>query len=385
MNNGLIATLLIALTVPLLISCGRMDGSDDSVSGEVADSHATAEAQDAGMLRMAPAEREAQGILTTRAQQRAVTSTISAPGEARTNAYASAIVTPRISAQIVARHMRLGDAVEPGQALVTLSSVPMAEAQGALIEADREWQRVRALGRDVVSEARYVSAQVARQRSYATVTAYGMAEPEIQRLLEAGDATHATGEFALLSPRSGTVIRDDFITGELIEPGRVLFEISDESILWIQAELSSVDVGRIVPGSKARISRDGERWIEGTIVQLQHLINETTRTQGVRIEVDNSDESLHPGDYVDVVLETSTTAGRIAVPNEAVVLMQGDPTVFRVEGDELHARPVEPGDSAAGWTVIEAGLALGDEVVTQGAFLVKSLLLRSEMGEGHAD
>jgi len=382
MNRILIVPLLITLTSLLLVGCGGSDA--ENAAAQAVDAHDAAEVQVPGVLAMSAADREAQGIRTARAQERAVTATISAPGEARTNAYTSAIVTPRISAQIVARHARLGDTVEPGQILVTLSSVPMADAQGALIEADREWQRVRALGREVVSEARYVTAQVARQRSYATVTAYGMADPEIQRLLEAGDATHATGEFSLLSPRNGTVIRDDFIVGELIEPGRVLFEISDESALWIQAELSSVDVGRIVTGTTARVSRDGVRWIEGTIVQLQHQLNETTRTQGVRIEVNNNDEALHPGDYVDVVLDTAATTARIAVPNEAVVLIQSNPTVFLVEGDELHARPVEPGASASGWTVIEAGLALGDEVVTQGAFLVKSLMLRSEMGEGHA-
>lgn len=380
MNRPLIIILSLLATATLC-ACDGIGGSAPSAE---LDEHGTGGPPASGVLQMSAAERAAQGIRTTPVAERALTATISAPGEVRTNAYASAIVTPRIGAQIVERHARLGDAVDPGQRLVTLSSVAMAEAQGALIEAEREWQRVRALGSDIVSEARYVAAQVARQRTYATVTAYGMSGLEIEQLLAAGDATRATGEFALLSPRGGTVIRDDFVVGELIEPGREIFEIADESVLWVQAEVSSTDASRLTAGGGARVSRDGTRWIDGAVVQVQHRLDETTRTQGVRIEVDNRDEALHPGDYVDVVLETAGTTPQRAVPNDAVVLMDGLPTVFEVEGDTVVARTVEAGASVSGWTAIVAGLATDDEVVTQGAFLIKSLLLKSRMGEGHA-
>ena len=354
---------------------------------EEGEAHAEGEAQEEGALAMTPAEREAQGVRTARVERRVLAETLNAPGEVRTNAYRSALVTPRISAQVMARHARLGDAVEAEQPLVTLSSVQMAEAQGALIEADGEWRRVRELGREVVSEARYVTAQVARQRTYATVAAYGMTEAQIERLLESADASRAMGEFELLSPQAGTVIRDDFVVGELIEPGMTLFEISDESVLWVQAQLSSTDAARVATGTKARVSRDNVHWLDGTVVQLQHRLDETTRTQGVRIEVENREDELHPGDYVDVGLETTATpaeAAQVAVPSEAVVLMEGASTVFKVEGEELHPQPVQTGMAASGWTEITVGLAAGDEVVTQGAFLVKSLMLKSQMGEGHA-
>jgi membrane fusion protein, heavy metal efflux system len=104
----------------------------------------------------------------------------------------------------------------------------------------------------------------------------------------------------------------------------------------------------------------------------------------VRIEVDNSGDVLHAGDYVEVALPTTSSEARIAVPAEAVLLMDGGPTVFKAEGDEVRAQPVQIGVTSSGWTEIVAGLATGDEVVTQGAFLIKSLMLKSEMGDGHA-
>ena len=54
------------------------------------------------------------------------------------------------------------------------ANVAMAEAQGELLVADREWARVQKLGRKVVSETRFIAAQVKRQQAYARVLAYGM-------------------------------------------------------------------------------------------------------------------------------------------------------------------------------------------------------------------
>lgn len=345
--------------------------------------HDDEEHDEESAIVMSVADRTAQGIRTERVSARALTDVITAPGEVRLNDYQTGQVTPRVTAQIVARHARLGEQVEEGQPLVTLSSVEMAEAQGALIEADREWRRVRELGRGVVSETRYIAAEVARQRSYATVRAYGLTEAQVSKLLAGGDASRATGEFALLSPRSGTVIRDPFVVGELIEPGQVLFEISDESVLWVEAQLRPDRAGDVSVGTTARVSRDGARWLEGEVVQLHHQLNEATRTRGVRIEVSNPDHALHSGDYVDVALEAAGAQARVAVPEDAVLLMQGVPTVFKVEGDELHPQAVQTGETRGGWTEITTGLAVGKEIVIEGAFLLKSLALKSQMGEGH--
>ena len=379
-----LSTTGVLLALLLMGAAPGAAWSQEAHDEEAPGAHAEAGGhEEGGAIEMAAAEREAQGIRTARVAPRALAESVTAPGEVRMNAYASAQVTPRIGAQVVARHARLGERVEKEQRLVTLSSVAMAEAQGALIEADREWTRVRKLGREVVSDKRYIAAQVARQRAYATVRAYGMTAAQIDRLLADSDASRATGEFDLLSSQAGTVIRDDFVVGEVVEPGRVLSEVSDESLLWVEAQLRPEQAGAVAVDTPARVSRDGAHWLDGKVVQLHHRLDEGTRTQGVRIEVANRGDELHPGEYVDVSLEAAAAQARIAVPKDAVLLMQGAPTVFKVEGDELHPQPVETGVTRGGFTEIRAGLAQGDEIVTQGAFLLKSLALKSQMGSGH--
>ncbi len=368
----------------LLFTLGVAQASAFAAGGHKDEGHAEGGHEEEGVLEMDAARRAAQGVVTARAERRALADVITAPAEVVVNLYRSAQVTPRIAAQVTARHARLGDTVATGRPLVTLSSVEMAEAQGQLLVADREWKRVRKLGRKVVSERRYIEAQVTRQQAWARVLAYGMTRAQIKALLQQGDASRATGSFDLVSPQDGTVISDDFIVGELAEPGTVLFEISDESVLWVEAKLNPEDAARVAIGAPARIKAGDDAWLEGKVIQRHHRLDETTRTQAIRIEVDNRDDRLHPGQFVEAAIQSGKAAPVVAVPGEAVVLFQGSPTVFKVEGDELHPQPVETGVTRAGFTAIRAGLEEGEEIVVKGAFLIKSLLLKSQMGEGHA-
>ncbi len=334
------------------------------------------------VLKMTPAERRTQGIETVQVVQQVLSDVITAPGEVRMNEYRSVQVTPRVGAQIVARHARLGDAVKQGQPLVTLSSVEVAQAQGDLVESDRDWRRVKKLGRKVMSAKHYVAAQMARQRAYASVRAYGMTKAQIGALLRDADASRATGEFDLFAPQDGVVISDAFMVGEFVTPGRVLFELTDVTAPWVEAQLNPQDAANVTVGTPVRISRHGRQWLDGKVVQLHYRLNPTTRTRPVRIEVNNSDTIMPAGEYVDVEVQITDATPLIAVPRDALILMRGSQTVFKVISDELYPQPVEIGVTRAGWTEIKAGLAQGDEIVVKGAFLLKSLALKSQISVG---
>lgn len=343
------------------------------------------EEEGGGTIEMTLDERTSAGVTVEAIARRALSESVRLPGEVVTNAYRSARVTTRITAQVVARHVRLGDHVEAGRRLLTLSSVEMAEAQGELIVADREWQRVRSLGRDAVSGRRHTEAQVARQQAFGKVVAYGMTESQALALTQSDDAGRATGVFDLLAPQAGTVLQDDFIVGELIEPGRVLINISDESVMWVEARTVPSAMPEFDEGARARVSLDRVIWLEGNVIQRHHLLDESTRTQGFRIEVDNADDRLHPGQFVEVEIVTGTGAPVLAVQSAAVTLIGGAPAVFRLEnGTEFHAEEIDAGPTVGDWTVIHGGLSEGDEVAVAGVFHLKSLLLKSTLGEGHA-
>ena len=320
---------------------------------------------------------KAAGIEIVNVQRSDVADIVIAPGEVTLNAYQTTRVAPRIEALITKRHAKLGESVEPGQTLATLSSVQLAEAQGELAVSDREWERVKKLGRKVVSERRYIEAQVARQQAAAKVRAYGMTDDQIDDLLKGSDTSTATGELELLSPQAGTIIRDNFIVGELAEPGRELFTITDESSLWVEARLSPVDAVKVQVGSPARI-KIRNTWIDGVVVQAGHMLDESTRTLSVRVEISNPDDQLHPGQFVNVELQSEQHTAEITVPLAAVLRSpDGDWQVFLEEAPgQYEAREVEVLRTAGKHLVID-GLKEGERIVSKGAFFVQSEIAKS--------
>ena len=330
-----------------------------------------------GVVKLTPEQQEMAGIVTEKLKKHALAARLQAPGEVKLNAYNTAKITSRVRAQVVKRHVVLGDHVTTGQTLVTLSSVEMAEAQGALLVADREWKRVKKLGAKVASARRYTEAQVKRQLAWAKVSAYGMTTREINTLLASGDARKANGEFNLLASRDGTVIQDDFIEGAVLEPGQVLLTITDESALWVEARLTPAQLAEVKKGATARI-RTNDATLTGEVTQIHHSIDETTRTIAVRITVANPDDKLHPGEFVDVFLLGKQQVSALAAPDSAIVRSpDGDWQVFIADGDNAF-RGVEVNvlQSTGGLTRI-AGLEPGVLVVVKGAFFLQSEIAKS--------
>jgi len=334
--------------------------------------------EEEGAAELSEVQIRTAGIETITVQHSDIADIIVAPGEVALNAYHTSKVAPRIEAQIVQRHARLGDTVTAGQALVTLSSVEVAQAQGELMVSDREWKRVKKLGRKVVSERRYVEAQVARQQVHAKLVAYGMADVQIQKLLQQADASRATGELVLLSPQQGTVIRDDFIIGELAEPGRELFIITDETTLWVDARLTPEDAANVHVGATARINVSGN-WVDGEVTQAQHALDERTRTLPVRIQIANPGDLLHPGQFVSVEIQSAQRKPGIAVPVAAVLRSpDGDWQVFIEEAPgRYEPKEVEVLRTVGGQMVID-GLKDGQRIVSKGAFFIQSEIAKGD-------
>ncbi len=369
-----VATLLLIVT-----GCSSQDApAKEPAAGRSSANGVPEESDGEGgprQVRMDAAAMQSAGIKLARLDAGSVAEKIRAPGEVLDDAYGTTLITPRVEGLVVRRHARLGDEVAAGAPLVTLSSVEVSEAQAQLAVAEQEWQRVESLGADAVSGRRYAEARIAVEQARARARAYGL--PGTAR-------GTVSGEFTLTAPHAGRITEDAFVVGERIEPGRTLFRLVDEGVVWIDAKLPAEVAQNVAAGGEATIVA-GQRRIAGKVLRQAHRTSEATRNAVVRIEASNRDDWLHGGDYVDVYLDSRGSAGsRLSVPNSALIQLEGSSVVFRQQADGL-LLPVEvrPGVVIGDRTLIDEGLSPGDTVVVEGAFALKSKLLKEQMGEGH--
>jgi len=339
--------------------------------------HEEDEGESEGGVELSKAQLSAAGIVVTPIGKQSILQIIAAPGEVFFNAYSAKKITPRISAQIIKRHKRLGQFAKKGDTLVSLSSVEMAQAQGDLIVADREWSRVKKLGNKVVSDRRFVETQIARQQAYAKVLAFGMTKSQIKQLLKSKDLSKAVGQFNLLATQNGTITDDNFIEGEIIQPGRVLFEISDETSMWVEARLTPNVAQQIIVGAPATILVNNKSY-PAKVTQIHHKLDEATRTIAIRMEVDNLNDSLHPGLFVEARIQSANKAFALALPETAVLRNpDGDWAIF-VEEKPGHFKPQEIEVlGKSGNLIIIGGVKENTPVVTKGAFFVQSEIAKS--------
>ncbi|MBN8885568.1 MAG: efflux RND transporter periplasmic adaptor subunit [Rudaea sp.] len=334
------------------------------------------ENENARSVKMSDAALDAAGIRVAVVQPSVAGEQLRAPGEVLDNAYGTTLITPRVEALVVRREAKLGDEVRAGTPLVTLASVAVSDAQAELRVAEQEWRRVSELGPEAVSGRRIGEAKVALDRARAKAQAYG---------LPGASAGTVNGQFTLSAPHEGRITEDNFVVGERIEPGRTLYRLVDESIVWVDAKLPAGAAPRIVVGSPATIVI-GDRRISGKVLRTAHRTSEATRNAVVRIEVPNPDDRLHGGDFVDVYLDAEAGAGSrgaLAVPTAALVQFQGDSVVFRKNaGGVIEAVPVRTGAVIGDTTIVAEGISPGDAVVVAGAFALKAQLLKAQLGEG---
>lgn len=298
-----------------------------------------------------------------------------APGEIKANGYKSYVVSPRTESVIVARHATLGQHVEKGDALVTLFSESVAEAQANYRVAYNDWQRNKKLGKATVSESRLLSSQTDYVSAYSRLKAFGLTEIAIAEVAKDHSSNvhlGELGEYTLIAQREGAVLSDDFAQGQRISAGEAIMVLADESELWVEARVSPSKQLNLPKGTQAVLEMANESFA-ATVIQEAHTIDPKTRTRIVRLVVKNINDRLHPGMFVNVNFNFNTQTKVMAVPESALMRSSdGDWTVFVEDHPgEFAAVEIELGRSLGAYREI-LGLAPQTRIVAKGAFFVAS-------------
>ncbi len=121
----------------------------------------------------------------------------------------------------------------------------------------------------------------------------------------------------------------------------------------------------------ARFQSDEGRPEQGILAFVDNAVDRSTGTVKLKAEFSNQERRLWPGQFVNVALTLATQADAVVIPAEAVQVGQDGQHVFVVKEDKrIEIRPVTIGTTSEGIAIITKGLAVGEQVVREGQFLL---------------
>jgi HlyD family secretion protein len=246
----------------------------------------------------------------------------------------------------------------------------LAVAQANLEKAQADWERLKdgsSEGAIALAEATLADAQREWER-----VKEGASQTDIEAAQAAVDAAQATLDYArLLAPFTGTITEVEVKTGDLVSAGETAFRIDDLASVYIDLQVSEVDLASLKVGQSAALEFDAlpDRVYSGEVTEIGMI---GTNSQGVvnypvTVKVTDADESILPGMTAAVTIVVDQVDDVLLVPNKAIRTSGGQQSVTVLfEGQQI-AVPVMVGlvgDTQS--EVISDQLREGDAVAING-------------------
>lgn len=369
----------------------------DEAAGESHEGHDHGEeeegehADEEGVVHLSQSALSRAGIEVAPVTKVALDARISVPAEVQANPDRIAHVSPMVDGKLIEVGAAVGDRVESGQELARMRSIALGEARAelervnAVVEVTRKaYERQKQLHAEGITAKKNV---LAAEADYKAARAEQSAARS--RLEVLGVEGGSGPELTLESPIAGLVTERHATRGENVTPDDTLFVVADLARVWVLGRVYEKDLAAVHTGMPATLTLAAypQRVWQGQVDWVGSALDEKTRTLPVRVELDNADQTLRPGLFGTLQLAAASNGVRVpVVPEAAVQDLEQRKVVFVPAGEpgEFRAVPVVLGRSVSGLVEIVAGLEPDARVVVRGAFTLKSELVRSELGHGHA-
>jgi Cu(I)/Ag(I) efflux system membrane fusion protein len=319
-------------------------------------------------ITLSPGRQQAIGAATGPVERRDLVQTIRAVGRVAVDERRLHRVHAKFEGYVEKLFVDFtGRQVQRGEALLSIYSPDLFATQQEYLLAYRARRDLAASPNREVARGASELYESARQR----LLLWDIQRSEIARLERTGQSRKA---LTLVSPAGGIVVAKNAVLGGRVLPSESLFEIADLLRVWVLADVYESEIPSVRTGQTARMTLSylpGRTWT-GKVTFISPVVNPDTRTVSVRLEFDNSDRTLKPEMFAEVVLERSL-GSVVAVPEGAVLSTGIRSLVFVDKGEgRFEPREVEPGAKVDRWWEIREGLTPGERVVTQANFLIDS-------------
>lgn len=340
-------------------------------------------------------------------ESRPLVQTVVATG--RVVAVSRAQVGSAVTGVVLERRVQEGDIVEPGDVLAVLradeleaavreaqatlsqlqqstrpqSQAQLREAEARLLQARRETQRRRDLfkrqliARETLEQA--VQAETAARSAAeqarlvtGSLTAGSSGETAARARLENAKAQLA--KTTIRSEVAGTVLTRNAEPGDLVQPGRVLFEIARVGATEVLVPLDEKNLEVLAIGQPALCVADAypARPFPARVSFIAPSVDAQRGSVDVRLSVSPVPQYLREDMTVSVNIETGRRAHARVVPNDALTAVVGNQSkVWVVADGRASRRSVQLGLRGLTMTEVTEGLRAGDWVLTDATNEIK--------------
>jgi cobalt-zinc-cadmium efflux system membrane fusion protein len=323
------------------------------------------------------------GIKLSAVRRAPLTPVVKVVGTVDFNPRQVAAVGARIQG-FVRRVMALpGDMVSVGDPLAEIESAGLGQAQADLsvARAHSKAAEMNARRESTLLKQGLTTAREAEVASATLSSQEASLQAAQQRVLALGGRRAGRlGVYILRAPLRGNVVESHISVGQSVEADLVAFRVANLDDLWIDLSVFERTIGMVRIGDLVEVTpmADVKTLIRGKVAHVSEVLDLNTRSGKVRVQVDNKNRLLRPGQSVTAVIHAATpTHESLSVPFEAITYVDGRPTVFVANGPtRVTPTPVELGVSDGRQQEILSGVREGQSVVSQGVFALKSELFR---------
>lgn len=376
--------LAVVLTTGALTFIGLGDSAAWAHGG---DDHGAVVQTQAGPGQTVYLPKEAQNLLmlrTTLSETRQITPRLSVTGVVTVPPGRVREVKAPMSGRLeAAQGLMLGKKVKAGELLYTLVALPDASDRASLIaEQNREKAQISAL------QTRVNQTRKAYERAKALAAKEGMMS---QSELDAAESDYALARSALNAAKAGVAalsLQGDSLRIPIVSPidgevaalavssGEVLGDallvrVVDRSELLVSAKVLETDAAKVRLQSDAEV-RHGEERLKASHVFTGLEVDPQTRAIEVLYRLQADSPNLWVSQFVGVALASGLAVQGVAVPESALMDVDGRPVVWVKRSAETFA-PVGVREVAreGGWVAVQGGLKAGERVVIEGAAFLR--------------
>jgi len=306
-------------------------------------------------------------------------------------------VAPRIPGIIREVKALLGQEVEAGTLLAVLESSEFGQAKADYLQA-QSLLRLRqetfdqdkilvekkiSTGRELLQATTNLEeAKLSSRRAAQKLQILGLSEAQVRAV---GEKQDTSALMDLVAPFKGVVVEAAAVPGEMASPEKPIYSVAAVERLWVAIDIAEIDLPKIEKDQKVAFTIEalpGQRF-PGKVVAIAGEVDDRTRTARVYADVKNVQGRLRAKMFGRAEISVKPPEPKLLIPKEAVqndgdcdlVFVSPTPNIFQ-------ARKIELGTAYGNGYEVLGGLAAGDKIVTTGSFLLKTEVLRGQIGAG---